>query len=481
MASGPPEAQTPAANEAPGAAGATRIAELERRLGDAVGAEHVRTDTGARYAYATDATPMHFGMPSCIVLPGSTEEVAAVLRVAAELEVPVIPRGAGTNLSAGTVAGRGELMLVLTRMNRLLELDVENLAAVCQPGLPTAKLGAAAEAHGLFYPPDPGSRTTSTIGGNVAENAGGLHGLKYGVTRDYLLGLEAVLATGEVVRAGGKLVKNVAGYDLARLLCGSEGTLAVLTELTLRLVPKPLASGVGLAYFPDLASAGRAVTRTLASGVLPAILEFLDATCIATVEEYAGIGLRTDVGALLIFGQDGSAAAVPPDMERIAEACRAEGAVDVRIADDEADAAGILEARRAALPSLARRGRLTILEDATVPRARLAEMVERIEAIAREYDLVIGTFGHAGDGNLHPTCVLDPSDEASVRRAHRAFDAIFQAAIELGGTITGEHGVGLSKLPWLEPYLGSEHVALLRRIKAAFDPQGLLNPGKLGS
>jgi glycolate oxidase len=460
---------------------AARSAELERRLAEVVGSQHVRSDAGARYAYATDATPMHSGMPSCVVLPGSTDEVAAVLRTAAQLEVPVIPRGAGTNLSAGTVAGHGELMLVLTRMDRLLELDAENLVAVCQPGLPTAKLGAAAEARGLLYPPDPGSRTTSTIGGNVAENAGGLRGLKYGVTRDYVLGLEAVLPTGEVLRAGGKLVKNVAGYDLVRLLCGSEGTLAVLTELTLRLVPKPHASGVGLAYFPDLASAGRAVTRTLGSGVLPATLEFLDATCIATVEEFAGIGLRTDLGALLIFGQDGSAAAVPPDMKRIAEACRAEGAVDVRIAANETQATAILEARRAALPSLARRGRLTILEDATVPRARLAEMVERIEAIAREHDLLIGTFGHAGDGNLHPTCVLDPADEAAVQRAHRAFDAIFRAAIELGGTITGEHGVGLAKLPWLEPYLGREHVALLRRIKAAFDPKGLLNPGKLVS
>lgn len=460
---------------------ATRSAELERRLAEVVGSEHVLSDAGARYAYATDATPMHSGMPSCIVLPGSTDEVAAVLRTAAQFEVPVIPRGAGTNLSAGTVAGHDELMLVLTRMDRLLELDVENLVAVCQPGLPTAKLGAAAEGHGLLYPPDPGSRTTSTIGGNVAENAGGLRGLKYGVTRDYVLGLEAVLATGEVVRAGGKLVKNVAGYDLVRLLCGSEGTLAVLTELTLRLVPEPQASGVGLAYFRDLASAGRAVTRTLRSGVLPATLEFLDATCMATVEEFAGIGLRTDLGSLLIFGQDGSAAAVPPDMERIAAACRAEGAVEVRIAANEAEATGILEARRAALPSLARRGRLTILEDVTVPRARLAEMVERVEAIAREHDLLMGTFGHAGDGNLHPTCVLDPADEAAVQRAHLAFDAIFRAAIELGGTITGEHGVGLAKLPWLEPYLGREHVALLRRIKAAFDPKGLLNPGKLGS
>jgi glycolate oxidase len=405
-----------------------------------------------------------------------------VLRVAGEFGVPVIPRGAGSNLSAGTIADRGGIMLALTRMDRLLELDLDNLSAVCEPGLPTARLGAAAAEHGLLYPPDPGSRTTSTVGGNVSENAGGLRGLKYGVTRDYLQGCEAVLASGDVIRAGGKLVKDVAGYDVLRLLCGSEGTLAVLTELTMRLVPAPEATRVGLAYFGSLTAAGRAVSRVLRDGVLPATLEFLDATCIETVEDFAGIGLRRDAGALLIFGQDGGPEQVDRDVGRIAAACEAERALEVAVAADAAHADRILEARRAALPSLSRLGRVTLLEDATVPRARIAEMVERIEAAGERHGLRIGTFGHAGDGNLHPTIVLpDPEDAEAVERAHRAFGDIFAAAMELGGTITGEHGVGLAKLPYLERRLGREHAALLRRIKHAFDPQAILNPGKLGS
>jgi glycolate oxidase len=456
-------------------------ARLHKRLADVVGAEAVRSDPGALAAYGIDATPLQRGKPSVVVFPTTTEQVAGVLRTASEAGVGVIPRGAGTNLSAGTVAHHGEILLVLTKMNALLEIDAENLCAVCQPGLQTARLGDAVEAQGLLYPPDPGSRTTATIGGNVAENAGGMRGLKYGVTRDYVLGVEAVLASGEVIRVGGKVVKNVAGYDLTRLLCGSEGTLAVLTELTLRLVPKPQASSVGTAYFGDLASAGRAVSRTLAAGVLPATLEFLDAYCIKTVEAFAGVGLDTSAGALLIFGQDGSAETVSADMERIADACRAEGATDIRRASDAAEATRLMEARRAALPALARLGPITLLEDATVPRSKLAEMVERIEAIAASYGLTIGTFGHAGDGNLHPTCVLASNSAEEVERAHRAFTEIFAAAIELGGVITGEHGVGLAKLPWLEANLGSAQMALLRRIKQAFDPAGILNPGKLGS
>jgi glycolate oxidase len=454
---------------------------LVRRLEAIVGADHVRADAGALRVYGQDATPLHRGTPDVVVLPASTEEVAGVLRVAAELGVSVVPRGAGSSLAAGTVPHRGGIVLSLTRMNRLIELDPDNLAVVCQPGLVTAQLTAAAAAQGLLYPPDPGSRTTSTIGGNVATNAGGLRGLKYGVTRDYLLGCEAVLATGEVIRAGGKLVKDVAGYDVLRLLCGSEGTLAVLTELTMRLVPAPEATGLGIAYFPTLAAAGRAVSRVLRGGVLPATLEFLDATCIATVEDFAAVGLRLDAGAALIFGQDGGPEGVGRDVATIAEACAAEGAIEVVVAEDAARAERILAARRAALPSLSRLGRVTLLEDATVPRSEIATMVERIEAIAERHGLRIGTFGHAGDGNLHPTVVLADADDDAVRRAHLAFDEIFTAAIELGGTITGEHGVGLAKLPYLERRLGADHVALLRRIKRAFDPQGILNPGKLGS
>jgi glycolate oxidase len=455
--------------------------DLAAQLERVVGAEHVRADPGALLAYATDATPLERGRPDVVVFPASTEEVAAIVRLAGEQRVPVVPRGSGTNLSAGTVATQGGIVLVLTRMNRIREVSTDDLVAVCEPGVRTIELAQAAARQRLLFPPDPGSHTTATIGGNVAECSGGLRALKYGVTRDYVLGVEAVLGTGEVIRSGGRLVKDVAGYDLRRLLCGSEGTLAVMTELTLRLVPAPEASGTGMAYFPDLGDAARAVSAVLASGVLPVTLEFLDRVCIDAVEGYARIGLDRSAGALLIFGQDGDLASIERDMARMAQACEAEGATEVRIAASEAEAADVLAARRAVLPALSRLEPLTILEDATVPRSRIAEMVARIQEIAARHGLTIGTFGHAGDGNLHPTVVLDPGDEAAVQRAHEAFDEIFGVAIAMGGSITGEHGVGLVKLRHLERQLGAEQLALLRRIKHAFDPYGILNPGKLGS
>jgi glycolate oxidase len=455
--------------------------DLRAALEAVVGRDHVRDDPGALLTYATDATPLERGRPDVVVFPGSTAEVAGVLRFANEHGIPVVPRGSGTNLSAGTVPHRGGIVLVLTRMNRLKEISPGDLVAVCEPGVRTIELAGAAAAEGMLFPPDPGSHTTATIGGNVAECSGGLRALKYGVTRDYVLGVEAVLATGEVIRSGGRLVKDVAGYDLRRLLCGSEGTLAVMTELTLRLVPAPEATGTGMAYFDDLGDAARAVSRVLSGGVLPVTLEFLDRVCIDAVEGYANIGLDRAAGALLIFGQDGDRASIDRDMRRMAEACEAEGATQVRIAETEAEAADVLQARRAVLPALSRLEPLTILEDATVPRSRIAEMVQRIQQIAERHGLTIGTFGHAGDGNLHPTVVLDPADEAAVERAHEAFAEIFAVAIAMDGTITGEHGVGLVKLKHLERQLGSEHLALLRRIKAAFDPNGILNPGKLGS
>jgi glycolate oxidase len=461
---------------------ATRVpTDLRRRLEEVVGAEHVRTDAGALLTYGTDATPLERGHPDAVVFPASTDEVAGVLRLADELRVPVIARGSGTNLSAGTVPHQGGIVLVLTRMNRIREISAADLVAVCEPGVRTIELAQAAAAEGLLFPPDPGSHTTATLGGNVAECSGGLRALKYGVTRDYVLGVEAVLAGGEVIRSGGRLVKDVAGYDLRRLLCGSEGTLAVMTELTLRLLPAPEASGTGMAYFGDLGDAARAVSRVLGSGVLPVTLEFLDQVCIDAVEGYSKIGLDRSAGALLIFGQDGDPGSIERDMARMAEACEAEGATQVRIAGSDAEAADVLAARRAVLPALSRLEPLTILEDATVPRSRIAEMVARIQEIAQREDLTIGTFGHAGDGNLHPTVVLDAGDTAAVERAHAAFDEIFAIAIDMGGSITGEHGVGLVKLRHLERQLGAGQLALLRRIKHAFDPNGILNPGKLGS
>jgi glycolate oxidase len=446
-----------------------------------VGADHVRAGRGDLEPYARDATPVFRGVPDVVVWPRTAEEIGAILRLATRRRIPVVPRGAGSNLCAATAALTGGIVLVLTRMTDILEVNAEELLARAETGVPTTDLSDAAAARGLLYAPDPGSRTVSTIGGNVATCAGGLRGLKYGVTRNYVLGVEAVLPTGEVIRTGGRLWKDVAGYDLTRLLTGSEGTLAVLTEVTLALLPMPATTNTGLAYFATLAEAGRTVTAVIADGIVPATLEFLDAKCIGAVEEYANLGLRRDAGALLLFGDDGPSALVDRNLDRIGELCTANGAIEVTLAENAARSEALLAARRATLPALSRLGSLTMLEDATVPRPRLAEMVDRIDEIAERHDVLIATFGHAGDGNLHPTCVVDQHDAAAIDRAHKAFADIFAAAIEMGGTITGEHGVGAAKLPFLEARLGADHVALLRRIKSAFDPAGILNPGKLGS
>jgi glycolate dehydrogenase FAD-linked subunit len=452
-----------------------------RELEAIVGAEHVRTAPGDVEPYARDATPAFRAVPDGVVWPRTAEEVAAILKLATARRVPVVPRGAGSNLCAATVAERGGIVMVLTRMDKVLEVSAEELLARVETGVTTATLFDAAAAKGLLYAPDPGSRTVSTVGGNVATCAGGLRGLKYGVTRNYVLGATAVLPTGEIIKTGGRLWKDVAGYDLTRLLTGSEGTLGVLTEVTVALLPMPATSNTGVAYFPTLSDAGRAVDAIIGHGIVPATLEFLDAKCIGAVEQYARLGLRDDAGALLLFGDDGAQDVVDRNLERIGEQCTATGAMEVTLAENIARAQALLEARRCSLPALSRLGTMTILEDATVPRPRLAEMVDRIDAIAHAHDVPVATFGHAGDGNLHPTIVVDAHDDAAIKRAHEAFGEIFTAAIRMDGTITGEHGVGAAKLPYLTERLGADQMALLRRIKAAFDPAGILNPGKLGS
>ncbi len=451
------------------------------RLTAVVGADHVRTAPGAVAPYARDATPLHHHPPDVVVHPGSADEVSAVLRLATEARVPVVPRAAGTNLCGATVPISGGIVLVLTRLDRIREISPPELLAVCEPGVATATLAAAAAEHGLLYPPDPGSRAVSTIGGNIATCAGGLRGLKYGVTRNYVLGLEVVLATGDVIRTGGRMSKDVAGYDVTRLLVGSEGTLGVITEATVALVPDPPSAGYGVAYFSSLADAGRAVDRVLAAGIVPATLEFLDRRCINAVDDHAGLGLRRTAGALLLFGDDGEPDHVARQLDRIGDLCLATGAMECTLAADVVESEALLAARRCSLPALARLGPMTILEDVTVPRPRLAEMVDHVDAIAERHQVTIATFGHAGDGNLHPTCVLRPDDDDAITRAEHAFGEIFRTAIGLGGTITGEHGVGVAKLPYLAERLGDVQVDLLRRVKAAFDPAGILNPGKLGS
>lgn len=451
------------------------IADLKSLLG-----ARVLTEPGALAAYGRDATPLFRHAPDVVVQPATTEEVAAVMRIATRHRLPVTTRGAGTNLCAATVPLSGGIVLSTTRMTELREVSRDEMLAVVQPGVTAGTLNRAAAAQGLVYVPDPGSKEASTVGGNVATCAGGLRGLKYGVTRQYVLGLEAVLPDGEVIRTGGRLVKDVAGYDLTRLLVGSEGTLAVLTEITMALVPNPEAARYGVAYFESMADAAEAVRDIVAGGPAPATLEFMDTVCIAAVEDFAHLGLRRDAGALLLFGDDGETSAVDRSVARMADVC-AKSATHIDLAESVAAAEDLLAARRCNLPALARSGSMTILEDVTVPRPKLAEMVEFVARTAERHGVRIGTFGHAGDGNLHPTAVVDGDDEAQTGAAMAAFDEIFRRAVDLGGTITGEHGVGAAKLPYLEHRLGPEQMALLRRIKSAFDPLGLLNPGKLGS
>jgi glycolate oxidase len=446
-----------------------------------VGAEHVLVSDGEVEPYSRDATPLFRARPGAVVLPAATREVAAVLRLASAHGIPVTPRGAGSNLAAATIPEHGGIVLVLTRMNAVKEITGDELLAVVEAGVTTAELADACAARGLLYAPDPGSRTVSTVAGNVAMCAGGLRGLKYGVTRNYVLGLEVVLPTGEVIRTGGRLWKDVAGYDLTRLLTGSEGTLGVITEVTVALLPMPALARTGVAYFSSLADAGRAVAGVIHDGLVPATLEFLDNRCINAVEDFARLGLDREAGALLLFGDDGTPEAVERSLALMAATCERVGARGITLSRDVAESEALLTARRCSLPALARLAPVTMLEDATVPRPRLAEMVDRIDAICARHEVVVATFGHAGDGNLHPTIVFDPADGDARHRAEAAFGEVFDAAIALGGTITGEHGVGAAKRPYLERRLGADQMALLRRLKAAFDPVGILNPGKLGS
>jgi glycolate oxidase len=455
---------------------------LVAKLTALLGSDVVRSDAVSLQAYSRDATPMFEGLPEVIVAPRNTEDVAKIVKFAHDTKTPIIARGAGSNLCAATVPLNGGIVMSMTNMNKVLEVSKSEMIAIVQPGVTNLELDQLVEKEGLRFVPDPGSRNVSTIGGNVATSAGGLRGLKYGTTRNYILGLEAVLGTGEVIRTGGRLVKDVAGYDVTRLLVGSEGTLAVFTEITVALAPRPEASKYGVAYFEDLAAAAGAVEKIITAGILPATLEFLDNTCLVAVEDFAHLGLDTKAGALLLFGDDGDLVSIEQSVSKMAEIAKSSsGCRGVTLAADVAAAEALLYARRCSLPALARLSSLSILEDIAVPRKSMAEAVKRIEAIGVKHGLRIGTFGHAGDGNLHPTIVLDKDNPKEVAAAEAALAEIFALPLEFGGTITGEHGVGSAKLPYLEAKIGPANMQLQRDIKKVFDPAGILNPGRIGS
>ncbi|OQP23962.1 glycolate oxidase subunit GlcD [Geobacillus zalihae] len=453
--------------------------EAKKRLIQVVGAENYDDTKTGRLVYSYDATPQFQSLPDAVIAPRTTQEVAEIAKICNEYRIPIVPRGSGTNLCAGTCPVEGGIVLLFNHMNRILEIDEENLTATVQPGVVTLDLAKAVEEKGLFYPPDPGSMKISTIGGNISENSGGLRGLKYGVTRDYVLGLEVVLANGDVIRTGGKLAKDVAGYDLTRLFVGSEGTLGIVTEATLKLIPMPETKQTMLALYQDLEAAARSVSKIIANKIIPATLEFLDQPTLEVVEDFARIGLPTNVKAVLLIEQDGPKEVVERDMKKMADICRAEQAVSVQLARSEEEAEALRTARRAALSALARLKPTTILEDATVPRSEIAKMVKAINEIAEKYQVKICTFGHAGDGNLHPTCPTDARNREEMEQVERAFEEIFAKAIELGGTITGEHGVGVMKAPYLEWKLGPAGIAAMKAVKQALDPNNIMNPGKV--
>ena len=444
-----------------------------------VGRDSVLTRAEDLIPYSFDGTATLKQRPEAVVFPRSAAQVAECVRLAVSAGVPIVTRGSGTGLSGGSVPSPGSLVLCLAQMNAILEVDAKNLTLRAQPGAITQRIDEAAAKHGLFYPPDPGSMRISTIGGNVAENSGGLRGLKYGVTRDYVMGLEVVLASGEIARFGNKCVKDVAGYSLKDLFIGSEGTLGIITEVLLKLVPRPAARRTMLALYDRIEDAAQTVSAIVAAHIIPCTLEFLDRMTAVCVEDYAHVGLPTDCEAVLLMETDGHPAVVADEGDRMEALARANGARDVRTAKDEAEALQLASARRNAFSALARQRPTTILEDVTVPRSELAGMVRFIADTAREFDLQIGTFGHMGDGNLHPTFLSDERDGDEMHRVHEALEAIVKRTLEVGGTITGEHGVGLAKKPWLRQQMGDASLELMRQIKRTLDPRGILNPGKI--
>jgi glycolate oxidase len=444
-----------------------------------VGPEQVHQGPAQRVAYSYDGT-FPQDLPLAAVTPASTEEVAAVLQVASRHGISVHTRGAATSLSGGAVPIGGGLVLALPRMNRILEIDPADSVAVVQPGVITAELQRAVEARGLFYPPDPASLNQSTIGGNVACNAGGPRCLKYGVTADYVLGMTVVLIDGTVLRLGGRTVKNVTGYQLVQLFIGAEGTLGVITEIILRLIPKPAERSTAAAYFPTLESASYAITGILGAGILPATLELLDNAAINAVEDNLGLGLPRTAQAMLVLEQDGNEpGAIHAEVERMAAICREQGATDVAVARTPAERDQLWAARRAVSPALGRIRPNKLGEDIVVPRSKIPAMIRAIAAISERHGLPIVVFGHAGDGNLHPNILFDRRLPGELERVERAAADIFTAALSLGGTLSGEHGIGSLKREFLADDLGAPVVEIMRRIKTVFDPNGLLNPHKV--
>jgi len=454
--------------------------EVLQELVQVLGAENVLTEQEDLLTYAYDATAaMEHHLPEVVVSPLSTEQVVDVVKIANRYKLPIYTRGSGTNLSGGTIPTEGGIVLSMLNLNKILEVDQDNLTATVQPGVIIQALNDEVVKHGLLYPPDPGTITTATMGGSVSECSGGLRGLKYGVTKHYIMGLQLVLANGEIIRWGGKTVKNVTGYDLVALFTGAEGTLGIITEIIVKLIPAPEARKSVMAVFDDVDKAGRAIAAIIRNKIIPATLEIMDKVTIQTVENFLHAGLPMEAEAILLCEVDGYKEVVERESVLVERVLKEEGAVEVKIAKNDQERDLLWLARRSALPALAQKRPTTVLEDATVPRSKIPDMLKAIRRIATKHDLQIATFGHAGDGNLHPTILTDVRDVEEMKRVHLAVEEIFETAIALGGTLSGEHGIGIAKMKFLDWEFGEAGVAALRSIKEALDPNYMMNPGKI--
>ena len=438
----------------------------------------VLTEESDRFSYSFDAS---FGtyLPDAVIQTKEVAELAELVKYANREKIPVYPRGQSTSLSGGPLPVKGGMVIDLSVMDDLLVIDEEDLVAIVSPGVLTANIHKAAEEKGLMYPPDPSSSHVSTIGGNLAENSGGPRGLKYGVTKDYVIGLEVITPQGEIIRTGGRTVKNVTGYDLTKLIVGSEGTLGIITKAVLRLIPKPPASETVMAIFDSLVDAGRAISKILTSGILPSKMELMDQASMTAVENYQPSGLPTDAEALILIELDGHPMAIRDEAEQVFRVCQEIGAREVRIPRSKKEKDDMWKARKLVSPAIVRVKPTKISEDATVPRSKIPEMCRRLQQIKEKYNIHLVVFGHVGDGNLHPNIIADKSDKEEMQRVEKAVAEIFQAAVELGGTLSGEHGIGVMKAPFMEMELGAAGLDMMKRIKQSWDPNNIMNPGKI--
>ncbi|NJD90425.1 MAG: FAD-binding protein [Geobacter sp.] len=453
----------------------TRIIQHLREI---VGADYVSTEKQDLICYGYDATQMEF-LPDAVVHPGSTEEVARVLKLANSEKIPVFPRGAGSGFTGGALPKGGGIVLVVTRLNRILRIDTENLIAEVEPGVVTEQFQIEVEKLGLFYPPDPASLKFSTLGGNVAENAGGPRCVKYGVTRDFVMGLEVVLPTGEIIRTGGETYKGVVGYDMTRLRCGAEGTLGAITKIIFKLLPLPEAKKTMLTIFDSIDGAAKAVSTIIGNKIIPTTLEFMDYATLQCVEKRFNLGIPENGRAVLLIEVDGDRDLIEKQAARIQELIGPLGLVQCKVARDAAESEALWKVRRLVSPSLRDVNPDKFNEDIVVPRSKVPEVIRVIEKIQQRYDIPIVNFGHAGDGNIHVNVMIDKAVPGQEELAHQAIAEVFQAALDLNGTMSGEHGVGLAKQPFIHLELKPAQVAAMQAIKAALDPNNILNPGKM--